>query len=155
VYEFAWGAPDAKGESPMPGSWGRRLGAFHSLEIPFFLGHDTVDAVLHLALFTAGNRPGRKALSSAMMDYVASFIRTGDPNRPGSGLPRWLPWSNEPGAPKGIVFDADRRAPRIGMTSVEVTVDGVFAAIDSDLPASLAAKTRENLARSHSAPDLR
>jgi hypothetical protein len=90
-----------------------------------------------------------------MMDYVASFIRTGDPNRPGSGLPRWLPWSNEPGAPKGIVFDADRRAPRIGMTSVEVTVDGVFAAIDSDLPASLAAKTRENLARSHSAPDLR
>jgi hypothetical protein len=41
------------------------------------------------------------------------------------------------------------------MTSVEVTVDGVFAAIDSDLPASLAAKTRENLARSHSAPDLR
>jgi len=155
VYEFAWGAPDAKGESPMPGSWGRRLGAFHSLEIPFFLGHDTVDAVLHLALFTAGNRPGRKALSSAMMDYVASFIRTGDPNRPGSGLPRWLPWSNEPGAPKGIVFDADRRVPRIGTTSVEVTVDGVFAAIDRDLPASLAAKTRENLARSHSAPDSR
>jgi para-nitrobenzyl esterase len=155
VYEFAWGAPDAKGESPMPGSWGRRLGAFHSLEIPFFLGHDTVDAVLHLALFTAGNRPGRKALSSAMMDYVASFIRTGDPNRPGSGLPQWSPWSNEPGAPKGIVFDADRRAPRIGASNAEVTVDGVFAAIDRDLPASLAAKTREYLAKFHSAPDSR
>ena len=155
AYEFAWGAPDAKGESPMPGSWGRRLGAFHSLEIPFFLGHDTVDVVLHLALFTAGNRPGRKALSSAMMDYVASFIRTGDPNRPGSGLPQWLPWSNESGAPKGIVFDADRRAPRIGMTSVELTVDGVLAAIDRDLPASLAAETREYLARPHSEPDSR
>ncbi|MBE3064839.1 MAG: carboxylesterase family protein, partial [Spirochaetes bacterium] len=155
AYEFAWGAPDAKGESPMPGSWGRRLGAFHSLEIPFFLGHDTVDVALHLALFTAGNRPGRKALSSAMMDYVAGFIRTGDPNRPGSGLPQWLPWSSEPGAPKAIVFDADRRAPRIGMTSVEVTVEGVLAAIDRDLPASLAAKTREYLARSSSTPDSR
>ncbi len=155
VYEFAWGAPDAKGESPMPGPWGRRLGAFHSLDIPFFLGQDTVDAVLYLALFTSGNRPGRQGLSSAMMDYVASFVRTGDPNRPDSGLPRWQPWSNEPGGPKGIIFDADRRAPGIAMTGEEVTEDGVFAAIDRDLPPALAAQTRESLARFHAAPDSR
>jgi hypothetical protein len=41
------------------------------------------------------------------------------------------------------------------MTSVELTVDGVLAAIDRDLPATLAAETREYLARPHSEPDSR
>ena len=149
AYEFAWGAPDETGASPMPGRWGRRLGAFHSLEIPFFLGHDTLDVALHPLVFTAANRPGRKALSAAMMGYAASFVRTGNPNPPGSDLPLWVPWSNESGAAKSLVLDAGPRVPRIGMSSVEETEGAVFEAIDSDLDASLAAKTREYLARPH------
>jgi para-nitrobenzyl esterase len=149
AYEFAWGAPDEKGESPMPCAWGRRLGAFHSLEIPFFLGHETVDVVLHQFVFTPGNRPGRTALSAAMMDYAASFVRTGDPNRSGSGLPVWQSWSNEDGGAKSLVLDADARAARIEMSDAEETEDGVFGAIDRELPADLAAKTRAFLEKAH------
>jgi len=147
AYEFAWGAPDQSGDSPLPCRWGRRLGAFHSLEIPFFFGHDTVDGVLHLLLFKESNRQGRKALSEAMMDYLGSFVRAGDPNRPGSGLPLWQPWSNDPGGPKCVVLDADKRETRIGMMNVEETEAGVSEAIGRDLPPGLAAETRAYLMR--------
>lgn len=148
AYEFAWGAPDAAGRSPLPCRWGRKLGAFHTLEIPFFFGHDTVNMVMHLVLFTESNRPGREALSSAMAAYLGSFVRGGNPNPPGSPLPRWEPWSNEPGGPKSLVLDADRRAARIGMTREELTEEGVFESIGRELPAELAARTREYLLRS-------
>jgi para-nitrobenzyl esterase len=147
AYEFAWGAADASGASTMPGSWGRRLGAFHSLEIPFFLGHETVDAALHHAVFTSANRQGRRALTAAMMDYAAAFVRTGDPNRPGSGLPRWEPWSPGESGPKGIVLDADLREARIARGAEELTDEGVFAAMDRELPPDLAARTRAHLSQ--------
>jgi para-nitrobenzyl esterase len=149
AYEFAWGAPDAAGASTMPCNRGRKFGAFHSLEIPFFLGHETVDVVLHPLVFTGANRPGRLALSAAMMDYAASFVRTGDPNRPGSGLPAWQPWSLEEGGPKSIVLDAGLAETRISLSGVELTEEGVFAAIDRELPADLAARTREYLQKTH------
>ena len=79
--------------------------------IPFFLGNDTIFGALQILLFTPANRPGRKALSAAMMEYLASFARTGNPNPPGSSLPAWQPWSNEAGTMKALVFDAQRRRP--------------------------------------------
>jgi len=133
AYQFSWGAPDALGRSPMPGTWGRRLGAFHSLEIPFLLGTDTLEGVLQGLLFTRKNQPGRKALSAAMMDYAARFARTGDPNRPGSGLPEWIPWSNTAGALKLMVLDANDERALLGMTSTEVTDQGVMDALRSEL----------------------
>lgn len=45
AYRFDWGAPNENGDSPLPGNWGARLGSFHSLEIPFFLGTDTIDGL--------------------------------------------------------------------------------------------------------------
>ena len=148
AYEFAWGAPGEDGQSTMPCSWGRRLGAFHSLEIPFFLGHETVDAALHHLVFTCANRPGRLALTDAMMRYAASFVRTGDPGRPGPGLPAWQPWSTTEGGPTCIVLDADARAVRLAMSEAELTEDRVFEALDRELSPELAAKTREYLASS-------
>jgi para-nitrobenzyl esterase len=145
AYLFSWGAPDARGKSVMPGNWGRRLGAFHSLEIPFFLGTDTVDGVFQNALYTRKNEPGRTALSAAMMEYAAQFARTGDPNRPGSGLPEWRPWTNSIGAPKCIVFDATADAAVIGMSDEELTDGGVMASLDADLPEPLRSRTRDAL----------
>jgi para-nitrobenzyl esterase len=147
AYLFSWGAPDATGASVLPGTWGRRLGAFHGLDITFFLGQDTVFGLFQSVIFTSGNAPGRKALSSAMMDYVAWFARTGDPNRPGSGLPRWEPWTNVPGAPRYIVFDAAHGSPEISMSAEELTDQGVMDAMDAELPEPLRTQAREYIDR--------
>jgi para-nitrobenzyl esterase len=133
TYRFDWGAPDAQGESVLPGVWGKRFGAFHGLSIPFFLGNDTIFGALQILLFTPANRPGRKALSAAMMEYLASFARTGDPNPPGSSLPAWQPWSNDDGTMKALVFDAQRRALSLSVSTEELTDAAVLKAANVDL----------------------
>jgi len=145
AYLFSWGAPDADGRGVMPGNWGRRLGAFHTLEIPFFLGTDTVDGVFQSLIYSRRNAPGRKSLSAAMMDYAAQFARTGDPNRPASGLPQWTPWTNAGGALKCIVFDASFQKPVIRMSADELTDDAVMASLDADLPEPLRSQVRSAL----------
>ncbi len=80
-YRFDWGSPDASGKSPMPGSMGTRLGAFHSIEVPFFLGTDVNSVIFATGnYYTEKNKAGRRDLSAAIMDYLASFARTGNPN---------------------------------------------------------------------------
>jgi carboxylesterase type B len=147
AYLFSWGAPDAQGRSVMPGNWGRRLGAFHSLEIPFFLGTDTVDGFLQSLVFSEGNAPGRRALSGLMMDYLARFVRTGNPN--GDGLPEWTPWTNVAGAPKSIVLDATQRMLAVGMSAEELTDGSVMAAMDAELGEPLRRQARGYLEGSH------
>jgi para-nitrobenzyl esterase len=119
AYQFAWGAPDADGRSVLPGRLGARLGCFHMLEIPFFLGTATRYGAVRWVVGSRANEPGRAALSRAMMAYIAHFIRDGNPNGP--GLPRWEPWSSAPGGPKSVVFDAGFTEPRISMSDVEYT----------------------------------
>jgi para-nitrobenzyl esterase len=148
VYRFDWGAPDENGEGPLPGDWGRMLGAFHGLEVPFFLGHDTLNGVMHLALFTSRNKPGRQALSRTMMEYAAQFARTGNPNPPGSALAEWTPWVNEAGAPKCIVFDTRGDSPAIAMSRTELTDEAVMAAVKAELQEPLRTQTLEFLSRS-------
>jgi para-nitrobenzyl esterase len=133
----------------LPGTWGRRLGAFHSLDIPFFLGTDTLEGVLQSLLFTRQNEQGRKALSAAMMDYAASFARTGNPNRQGSGLLEWVPWTNQPGAPRFIVLDAGQRALALSMSDTELTDEGVLAGVKAELPEPLRSQTLDYLSQSH------
>ncbi|OHD72808.1 MAG: hypothetical protein A2177_09075 [Spirochaetes bacterium RBG_13_68_11] len=133
TYRFDWGAPDAKGTSVLPGTWGKRLGAFHALDIPFFLGNDTIFGALQLMLFTPANEPGRKALSAAMMQYLASFARTGNPNSRESILPTWHPWSNVPGTMKALVFDAREKALAISISTEELTDARVLRATNTDL----------------------
>jgi para-nitrobenzyl esterase len=145
VYQFAWGAPDQSGGSPEPGTWGQRLGAFHTLDIPFFLGNDTVEGVLQWFLFTKENTPGRKALSATMMDYVAQFVRTGNPNRPDSGLPVWSPWSNAPGDSKTIIFDATNTAAVVAMSNKELSLESVLAEVNANLSEPLRSRVLEYL----------
>jgi len=127
AYYFRWGALRDDGTSVLPKSWGRRLGSFHSLEIPFFLGTDTVNGVMQWFLYTRRNEPGRLALSAAMMAAIAHFIRTGDPNGPGA--PAWAAWSNEPGGPRSLVLDADERRALIAMSTVEYTREAAEKAL--------------------------
>jgi para-nitrobenzyl esterase len=133
TYRFDWGAPNAKGKSVLPGTWGDRLGAFHALEIPFFLGNDTIFGVLQVFLFTTENEKGRKALSEAMMAYLASFARTGNPNAPGSTLPKWQPWSTQPRTMKSLVFNAGPDALAISISTEELTDASVLKAVNTDL----------------------
>jgi para-nitrobenzyl esterase len=127
AYHFRWGALRDDGSSVLPGNWGRRLGAFHSLEVPFFLGTRTLNVAMGWVLFTRRNEPGRMALSAAMMAAIARFIRTGDPNGPGA--PPWPAWSNGAGGPKSLVLDADARLPAISVSTLEVTLESAEAAL--------------------------
>lgn len=148
AYQFRWGTLDPAGKSPLPNMWGSELGAFHSLDIPFFLGNDTVMGVFQVLLFTWQNEPGRKALSGAMMRYLARFARTGDPNMPGGDLPAWEPWSAAPRGPKYIVFDVRGDAPAIAMSNEELTDQEVMAAASAELREPLRTRTLQYLEKS-------
>ncbi|HUX20170.1 MAG TPA: carboxylesterase family protein [Spirochaetia bacterium] len=147
-YRFDWGAPDAEGKSVLPGNWGIRLGAFHSLEVPFFLGTDTVDGVFNLVLYDHANKPGRTALSAAIMKYVASFARTGNPNAAASHLPTWNSWSDTSGGPKFLLLNADDSEPEIHMSAEELSVHDVMQAMNRQLAEPTLSETRSYLERS-------
>jgi para-nitrobenzyl esterase len=152
VYRFDWGAPGMDGASILPGNWGRRLGAFHSLEVSFFLGTGSCLGPLFTGrLFTAANRPGREALSAACMRYLAAFAASGDPNPAGGGLPYWPPRPSRAaqaaagGRAVGLVLDATKEGLRISPLTEVVTRQGVLDAIDSGLEPALAAEVRARL----------
>jgi para-nitrobenzyl esterase len=107
AYRFDWGSPNTRGESPLPGDLGLRLGAFHSIEVPFFLGTDTNSVSLITGnYYTGQNKAGRVKLIDAVMRYLASFARTGDPNHvAGAPLPAWPTWDPADGGDKALVMD--------------------------------------------------
>jgi len=141
VYQFLWGSIGDTGKSVLPDPWGSRLGSFHGLNVSLFLGNNTgIEDKLKPAgviINTEQNRPGRDALSDAIVSYEAQFIRTGDPGtgKTGSTLSRWTPWSNNEGESKCILLDAGYDAININMSTKELTETGLMAEIDK-LPAS-------------------
>jgi para-nitrobenzyl esterase len=118
AYQFLWGAGGLK-DSVIRVPFGLLLGACHAMEIDFVFG--TEKTSLGPYAFIPKNRAGRVMLSESMMDYWAQFARTGNPNREGSGLPLWQPWSNAKGAPKTILLDADLENIKIEMSDKELT----------------------------------
>lgn len=129
AYQFLWGA-DGQKNNVIKRPLSILLGACHAMEIDFVFGTD--NASLGAYVFNDDNRPGRVALSNAMMDYWAQFARTGDPNREGSGLTTWLPWSNIQGLPKMILLDADLQKAKIIMSNNELTKKGVLDALKAE-----------------------
>jgi para-nitrobenzyl esterase len=148
AYFFRWGTVDPEGKSQLPNRWGEELGATHGLDVPFFLGHDTVAGFLQAFLFSPQSSPGRRALSAAMMRYVAGFVRTGNPNPPDGSLPEWAPWSRAPGGPKFIIFDARGNEPVLQMSTDEITDEQVLASAAADLPEPLRSRTLDWLSSS-------
>lgn len=132
AYRFKWGGI---GSGPSPFDF--IYGAGHASEIAFFFGSEQG---LFGYPFVPANEAGRKDLQSAMMGYLAQFAQTGNPNRLSwcpwwwdrwSHLPYWKKWSNDQGAPKAIVFDADLNDAHIAMMTEELTVEGVTAAFEA------------------------
>lgn len=147
-YQFGWGASRPDGKNPLREPFATGLGAAHIMDIPFFFNLDRIFGPLDRDIFTEENRRGREALTRAMMTYVARFIRTGDPNRPGSNLAKWAPWSNEAGGPKCILFDVDGDVPDIRMTAEEYTEAGVMSRIEA-LPEPLRRRVRKAVAQGY------
>jgi para-nitrobenzyl esterase len=96
-YRFDWD------EQPAP--WNVIYGATHAGDLPFLFGNFGPSLFSRVS-FSAANRPGRVALSDAMMRSTAAFAWRGDPNDPSLGV-AWAPW------PGRIVFDASTTQARI------------------------------------------
>ncbi len=139
AYLFKWGGI---GSGPSPFDF--IYGAGHASEIDFFFGDGQG---LFGYPFVPANEAGRKDLQHAMMEYLKHFAWTGNPNHyfPSSPwlqnwshfsyLPKWKEWSNDPGAPKAIVFNADLDHAQIGMMTDELTIEGVTAALEAAMTA--------------------
>jgi len=127
TYQFLWGAGGAA-NPVMAFPLNVILGACHAMEIDFVFG--TEKASLGALVFSDKNKPGRTALSQAMMDYWAQFAKTGNPNKP--GLPKWSPWSNIAGFPKTLLLDADLEKARIAMSRGELTKQMVLDALQAE-----------------------
>lgn len=133
AYRWDW---DEQGKAYGVVDLSRIIGAAHGLEIPFVLGHFDVGPQSEL-IFNADNEGPRLDLSGRMMGYWAEFARSG---RPGNGgrqdNPEWLPWREETGSARLMVFDT----PTGGGTRMideRVSRDKILARMDAEpLPAA-------------------
>jgi para-nitrobenzyl esterase len=98
-YRFDWD------EQPAP--WNDIYGAAHLWDL-FFVFGNFGESLFGNVSFTAANAPGRLALSNAMMQSLAAFARSGDPNAAVLGT-TWPTW------PAKLVFDATPGALDIGV----------------------------------------
>lgn len=98
-YEFNWA------QEPAP--WNEVYGAAHAFDLPFVFGNFGPSVFSNAANSTA-NRPGRLALSTAMMASIGAFAKNGDPNHAGLGT-SWQPW------PRKLVFDASLTQAQISL----------------------------------------
>ncbi|HEX9062064.1 MAG TPA: carboxylesterase family protein [Clostridia bacterium] len=124
AYQFNWGG-EGSGTAPFD----FLIGAGHAFELPFFFGWN-VD-IWNSNCITDANRPGRDELQKAMMTYLARFMYTGDPNKDGTGIPRWEKWSNITNDPKCMIFDADFSKAKLSMSNEELTREDVMSQIDA------------------------
>jgi para-nitrobenzyl esterase len=90
-YRFDWD------EEPAP--FNDIYGAAHAFDLPFVFGSFGPSLFSNVANSTA-NRPGRLALSQAMMRSLGAFARRGDPNAPRALGVTWPAW------PSKLIFDA-------------------------------------------------
>ena len=96
-YQFNWA------QEPAP--WNTIYGAAHAFDLPFIFGNFG-PSLFSNAANSAANKPGRLALSSAMMASVAAFAQNGDPNNASLGV-TWQPW------PAKLIFDASQTQAKI------------------------------------------
>jgi len=113
AYEFDYGAYNEGGYNAWPYPFDIMIGAAHSLELPFIFGEWTFYG-LESFIFRPDNQEGREALSDSMIEYWASFARTGTPRDPTGVV--WKPWSNKEGKAKRILFDANATQTLIQMS---------------------------------------
>jgi para-nitrobenzyl esterase len=99
-YRFDWD------EEPAP--FNDIYGAAHAFDLAFVFGNFGPSLFANIANSSA-NRPGRLALSLAMMRSLAMFARRGDPNAPAALGTTWPIW------PSTLLFDATPTAKAISV----------------------------------------
>jgi para-nitrobenzyl esterase len=128
AYRWDW---DEQGKAYGVVDLSRIIGAAHGLEIPFVFGSFDLGPQSGL-LFDADNEGPRLDLSRRMMGYWAEFARSG---RPGDGRqpgnPEWLPWRDDTGAARLMVFDTLRDGGT-RMIDERVTRDELVARLDAE-----------------------
>jgi para-nitrobenzyl esterase len=73
-----------------PAPWNEVYGAAHAFELPFVFGN-FAPSLFSNVIGGKANEGGRLALSSAMMQCVAAFAHSGNPNHPFLGV-SWPTW---------------------------------------------------------------
>ncbi len=89
-YQFNWALE--------PAPWSDVYAAAHAFDLGFLFGNFGPN-VFSNAQYSTANKPGRLALSSAMMNSLGAFARSGDPNNATLGV-TWPVW------PAKLWFDA-------------------------------------------------
>jgi para-nitrobenzyl esterase len=105
-YRFDWD------EQPAP--WNDIYGAAHLFDLPFVFGNFGPSLMSNI-MNTTANRPGRLALSDAMMRSIGAFARRGDPNNDALGV-HWPMW------PTGLIFDATKTGTAIRVEEIEPAI---------------------------------
>jgi para-nitrobenzyl esterase len=98
-YRFDWD------QEPAP--FNEVFGAAHAFDLPFVFGNFGPSLFSNFVNSNA-NKPGRLALSDAMMRSIGAFARNGDPNDPSLGV-TWPQW------PSTLVFNATLTAKAISV----------------------------------------
>lgn len=96
-YRFDW--------DKQPAPWNDIYGAVHVIDLPFLFGNFG-PSLFGNVWFSDASKAGRLDLSASVMQTVASFARTGDPNNASLGV-AWPAW------PSKLVFDASLAAKSI------------------------------------------
>lgn len=91
-----------------PAPWNVVYGAAHGFELPFFFANFDKASLFSNTAGGTANEQGRLALSDAMLNSLAAFARTGNPNHTGLGV-TWGAW------PQVIRFDASDTTTEITM----------------------------------------
>lgn len=98
-YRFDW--------ANEPAPWNDVYGAAHAFDLPFIFGNFG-PSLFSNAVNSTANKPGRVALSNAMMGTIGAFMRNGDPNNSALGV-TWPAW------PSTLSFNAS-------MTQAQISV---------------------------------
>ncbi|HMA07326.1 MAG TPA: carboxylesterase family protein, partial [Ramlibacter sp.] len=98
-YQFKWA------QEPAP--WNTIYGAAHAFDLPFIFGNFG-PSLFSNAANSSANKPGRLALSAAMMATIGAFARNGDPNNSALGT-TWPAW------PSKLIFDASQTQANISV----------------------------------------
>lgn len=141
AYEFLWGATIADKPSPLPDDWALKLGACHSLDVPFLFGNDNFNEIMSSWVFTEENRSGREALSSAMMRYAASLAYNGNPNDDTDDLPYWEAWIE--GQPQVILWNSNGDEAAISLSNTDITFESARQRLQDSVSTELFARTLE------------
>lgn len=98
-YRFDW--------ANEPAPWNEVYGAAHAFDLPFIFGNFG-PSLFSNAVNSTANKPGRVALSNAMMGTIGAFMRNGDPNNSALGV-TWPAW------PATLSFNASNAQAQISV----------------------------------------